>query len=324
MNKSSGDLARAITCARSKQTYITARLLVDRDLAEDCLRAYAYLRWVDDVIDEESPTNEERIAFITRQRQNVERLYKGERPEDLAPHEEMVADLIEHNPQVDNGLHSFICNFLEVLEFDARRKGRLISQNELAWYSRCLGKSVTDGIQFFIGNRHVYPDTDGRYLAATAAHITHMLRDMKEDLGEGFINIPREYLEACGLDRPVSVQVIDSFWMRAWVQEQVALARACFCAGKRYLDQLDILRCKIAGYWYCARFEVVLDAIERDGYILRDEYNERRRARAWLKMARLGICLALDHTFQRLGTIRGDHRQLGPESDHCKPMEMEW
>ena len=40
---------------------------------------------------------------------------------------------------------------------------------------------------------------------------------------------------------------------------------------------LDVLRCKVAGYWYCARFEAVLDTIESDGYRLRAEYEERRK-----------------------------------------------
>ena len=44
-------LARSITWASSKQSYLTARLLADRDLVDDCLRAYAYFRWVDDMVD---------------------------------------------------------------------------------------------------------------------------------------------------------------------------------------------------------------------------------------------------------------------------------
>ncbi len=326
MNDNSRGLARAITWASSKQTFATARLLVDEELVVDCLRAYAYLRWVDDVIDLDSQTYKERIAFIRRQRGIVERLYRSERPEDLAPEEQMVADLIDHNPGANSGLHSFICNFLRVLEFDAGRKGRLVSQAELTWYSSCLGKSVTDGIQYFIGNGHAYPDSDERYLAATAAHITHMLRDMKEDLPEGFINIPREYLEACGLNydasRGISPEDLDSPALRVWVWSQVELARSYFRQGKRYLDQLEVLRCKIAGYWYCARFEIVLDTIECDGYTLRESYVERRRASTWLKMALLSLHLTLDHIFARMGTIWGIHRQLKPESDRCRSVKM--
>jgi phytoene/squalene synthetase len=331
MNEKSRDLAKAITHTSSKQTYITARLLVDEGLVVDCLRAYAYLRWVDDVIDIEARTRQDRITFINRQRELVARLYSGEQPEGLKPEEQLVADLIGPDRRANNGLHSFICNFLRVLEFDAERKGRLISQSELSWYSGCLGKSVTDGIQYFIGNDHTYPDSNERYLAATAAHITHMLRDMKEDLTEGFINIPREYLEACGINydesRGLRPEDLDSPALRVWVWSQVELARSYFRQGKRYLDRLNVLRCKIAGYWYCARFEVVLDTIESDGYTLRDSYDERRKLATWLKFVQLGFFLTIEHLIQRLRLNWGIHRNLesqplGSERGRCGLIDM--
>jgi len=288
-------LARSITWASSKQTYYTARLMVDKDLVDDCYRAYAYFRWADDVIDISSPSSDERISFIKRQRELIDRLYKGERPDDLTWEEQMIADLISHDRGEKSGLESFIRNFLAVIEFDAYRKGRLISQQELTWYSNRLGKSVTDGIQYFIGNGHPYPVNEYRYLAATAAHIVHQLRDMLADIAEGFINIPAEYLEAHNID----LEDVDSPPFRAWVQDRVTQARQYFSEGKRYLDELNVLRCKIVGYWYCARFEGVLDAIERDGYMLRASYSERRNLSTWLKIGWLAISVALRHVARR-------------------------
>jgi len=294
-------LARSITWAGSKQTYYTTRLLVDNDLVDDCYRAYAYFRWVDDRIDVCSESTGECMSFIKRQKELVDRLYNNERPDNLTPEEEIVADLISHDRGENSGLRSYIYNFLAILEFDARRKGQLVSQQELTWYSDCLGKAVTDDIQYFIGNSHPYPDTDKRYLAATAAHITHMLRDMVEDVPKGFVNIPREYLEANG----ISPENINSPAFRAWVRERVELARQYFREGKQYLGELDVLRCKIAGYWYCVRSEVVLDAIERDDYILRAEYDERRGLSTWLRMAWLGVFVTLQHIAHRGRDIWG-------------------
>lgn len=291
MSDATAALARSITRASSKQTYYTARLLVDKGLVNDCYRAYAYFRWADDIIDVSSQSDDERISFIMRQRELIDRLYRKERPDDLTPEEEIVADLISHDRGGNSGLQSFIYNFLAIIEFDAYRKGRLISQQELTWYSNSLGKAVTDCIQYFIGYCHTYPTADNHYLAATAAHIAHMLRDMVADMAEGFINIPREYLEA----HSISPEDVDSPPFRAWVRNRVEQARQYFREGKRYLDELDVLRCKMAGYWYCARFEGVLDAIERDGYILRAEYNERRKLSAWLRMAWLGVSVTLRH-----------------------------
>ncbi len=290
-----GTLAQSITRVGSKQTYYTVRLMVDRGLENDCYRAYAYFRWADDVVDLSAQSSDERISFIRRQGDLIDRLYRSERPDDLTREEEMVADLIGHDREENSGLQSFIRNFLAILEFDAYRKGRLISQQELTWYSNCLGKSVTDCIQYFIGNGHPYPDTDSRCLAATAAHITHMLRDMVLDTADGYINIPREYLAAHG----IGPEDVDSRALRAWVRGRVEQARQYFHQGKGYLDELDVLRCKIVGYWYCARFEGVLDTIERDDYVLRAVYNERRRLSTWLKIAWLGVSLTLRHVARR-------------------------
>ncbi len=301
MTDTTAALARSITKASSKQSFYTARLLVDKDLVDDCCRAYAYFRWADDIVDADtsrdvsSQSREESISFIRRQRELVDRLYRDERPDDLTPEEEIIADLISHDKHENSGLQSFIRSFAAVLEFDAYRKGRLISQSELTWYSNCLGKAVTDCIQYFIGHGHPYPATEDRYLAATAAHMTHMLRDMVQDIPDGFINIPREYLEAHG----ISPGDVDSTPFRAWVRGQVQLARRYFRAGKHYLGKLDVLRCKIAGYWYCSRFEGVLDAIERDGYILRPAYNERRKPSTWIKMAWLSVSVTLRHIIRR-------------------------
>ena len=73
MKYSTRTQARSITRASSTQTYLTAILLADRDLSDDCLRAYAYLRWVDDVVDISTTTRQERVGFIERQKMLVEK-----------------------------------------------------------------------------------------------------------------------------------------------------------------------------------------------------------------------------------------------------------
>ena len=289
------ELAESITWTGSKQTYYTAKLLVDRDLVDDFYRAYAYFRWIDDVIDVSSHSDEERSAFIKRQKELIDHLYRNYRPDDLAQQEQILADLIHNDRGADSGLQSFIRNMFAMIEFDALRKGRLISQSELNWYIDTLAKSVTDGLLYFVGNGYPYPDEKSKYLAGTAAHITHLLRDMHQDIADGFINIPREYLD----QNNINYQDNENPLYRKWVRERVELARKHFCEGKAYLDQLDVLRCKIVGHWYSARFEVVLDTIERDNYALRKNYHERRRISTWLKMVWLFVILTFQHIFQR-------------------------
>jgi phytoene/squalene synthetase len=275
--------------------------MVDRDLRDDFYRAYAYFRWMDDFVDVTSRSDEASRSFMARQRELVDQLYSNDRPGNLEPEEQIAADLIEHDRGPGSGLQSFIRNMLAIIEFDANRKGRLISQDELAWYTNSLSASVTDGIQYFVGNGHPYPNGAGRYAAGAGAHIAHLLRDMLPDTADGFVNIPREYLDAHG----IGPSDIGSSPYRAWVRERVDLARQRFAEGKRYLDQLGVLRCKIVGYWYCARFEGVLDAIERDGYVLRAAYRERFRPPSVLKIAALGASVSLRHVAPWIGRDAG-------------------
>jgi len=301
MTQSTATLARSITWTSSKQSYFTARLLADRDLVDDCLRAYAYFRWADDMIDISlsgeasqyaSPESEPaRTAFIERQKTLIDALYRGEQPEGLSPEEAMLADLIAHDRTPESGLCSFIRNFMSVIEFDAHRQGCLANRAELQAYTTCLATAVMDGLQYFIGNGQPYPLTHNRNLAVTGAHITHMLRDMCEDLSAGLVNIPAEYLEVHG----IVLNELNSVPLCLWTREQVALARDCFREGKNYIDSLDGLRCKLAGVWYCARFECILDLIEQDGFRLRAQYPERHGLKVWLELARLGVAVILAH-----------------------------
>ena len=296
MTNNTAVLAQSITHHGSKQTYFTARLMVDKDLKNDFFRSYAYFRWMDDMIDIHSRTDPERINFIERQKKILDGLYRNEDFEDLTSEEQIIADLICNDRSEGSGLESFIRNMFAIIEFDAHRKGRLITRDELIWYTGKLGQSVTDGILYFIGHGHPYPKSEYKYLAATAAHITHLLRDMVRDMADGFINIPREYLDEAG----ISHENTDSIPFKSWVQERVSQAREYFQDGKIYLDELEVLRSKIVGHWYCARFEGILDSIERDGYILRDAYPENRSTSSWLKFAWIAFSVTVRHLAHRM------------------------
>lgn len=300
-------LARSTTWAGSKQTYFTAKLLVDRDLVDDFYRAYAYFRWADDVIDESSDSNHARNDFIRRQREMIDQLYSGQWtghrpddwPKDLMPEEEILVDLIEGDRGQDSGLQSFIRNMFAIIEFDAYRKGWEIDQDELDWYTNTLSVSVTEGILYFIGSGKPQPESDFRYAAAEGAHIAHLLRDAVLDTEDGFVNIPAEYLE----NNSITPDSFDSDLYRSWVRSRVVLARVRFSEGKNFLDELPVLRGKIAGYWYCARFEGVLDTVERDGYSLRERYSERSSVRTWIKIGWLGITIIDKHLAQRISRV---------------------
>ena len=302
--QSSGYLAAAITKLASKQTYYTIRLFVDRERVADAYRAYGYFRWVDDVIDAESGLMSEKIAFADRQKSLLESCYYGKTPDDLCPEEWMLVDLVHNDTEKNSGLQMYLCNMMDVMLFDAKRRRRVISQSELFDYSHKLAKAVTEALYYFIGHDDPTSRHEARYMAVTAAHITHMLRDALEDVENGYYNIPSEYIATRG----ITPEDVKSQAYRDWVCGRVQLARGYFKMGRECTAQVKNLRCRLAGYAYTARFEWMLDAIERDNYCLRSEYPERKSLRAGLWM----IWTTATSMFASL-SIKTESRKLAPQ-----------
>jgi phytoene/squalene synthetase len=291
------NIASSITKAASKQTYYTIRFLVDHERVADAYRAYGYFRWVDDTLDARSNIGAERIAFLQRQKSLLEKCYQGEPPRDANLEEEMLIQLVGHDHEKNSGLQSYLRNMMQVMEFDANRRGRWISQAELHEYTRWLATAVTEAMHYFIGHccHASRPYDETRYLAVTGAHITHMLRDTFDDVQAGYFNIPREVLEANHI-RP---QDIEGEGYRAWVRSRVQLARKCFKAGRGYhLAQVENPRCRLAGLAYTARFEWLLDTIEQENYLIRPEYTERKSLGTGLRMG-LSTLSAFIHAGER-------------------------
>ena len=317
MNQIIPSPASSITKVASKQTYYTIRLMVDRERVDDAYRAYAYFRWVDDVLDADPDSkpvlNEveasERRAFLERQKSLLESCYRGESPRDVDIQEMMLVELIQRDHEKNSGLQSYLRNMMLVMDFDARRRGRVISQGELNEYTRWLASAVTEAMHYFIGNGWYTPHDETRYLAVSAAHITHMLRDTFDDVKAGYYNIPREVLEA----NHIGPQDVHSDAYRLWVKSRVQLARDYFEAGKGYLAEVQNPRCRLAGFAYTARFEWLLDTFEREGYSLRPQYSERRSIGTGLRLSwvalssmihlRGGGTLAQSTLSQRLGKL---------------------
>ena len=283
-------IAASITKAASKQTYYTIQFLVDRDRVTDAYNGYAYFRWVDDTLDSPGVTGsggsqpeievQERIRFLKRQKSLLDTCYRGETPQEATLEEQMLVELIRHDHERNSGLQSYLRYMMHVMEFDARRRGRLISQTELNEYTRWLATAVTEAMHYFIGHCCYSPHTETRYLAVSAAHITHMLRDTFDDIQAGYYNIPREVLEANHI-RP---QDTHSKAYRTWVQGRVQLARTYFKAGQDYLARVRNPRCRLAGLAYTARFEWLLDTIANENYFLRPQYDERKSIGTGMRM----------------------------------------
>jgi phytoene/squalene synthetase len=210
----------------------------------------------------------------------LESSYRGELPQDIDIHEAMLAELVQRDCEQDSGLGAYLHNMMQVMDFDARRRGRLISQLELNEYTRWLATAVTENLHYFIGHGEFAPRDETRDLAVSAAHITLMLRDTFDDVQAGYYNIPREVIEANHLQP----QDVHSTPYRAWVRDRVQLARNFFNRGSDYLARVEEPRCRLAGLGYSARFGWLLDTIEREDFYLRPAYQERRSLGTGLRM----------------------------------------
>ncbi len=274
-------LPAAITKRGSKQTYYTFRLLLGRQRALDACRSYAYFRWVDDWLDCKNGSMQEKLFFFNRQSQLLEACYRHASPLASCPEEQILIDLVDHDRQPSSGLQIYLRNMMAVMSFDVRRRGRMITQAELNQYSNLLSSAVTELLLYYLDPDDPLPVNGDRYLAVRGAHITHMLRDLLDDIEHGYINLPLETYQGWQL----SLEDIHSPRFKMWVLERVRLAQNCFNAGRRYYNQVKSFRCRVAAYAYMARFEWMLQAIERDGYRLRRSYPERKSLRAALWMA---------------------------------------
>lgn len=275
------NLAAAITRAASSQTYYTIRYLVDPERVQAAYQAYAYFRWLDDRLDQDGMSGPERLDFVRRQEKLAQDCSLGSQPQGaLAEEETFLVDLMRGDGETNSGLRAYIRSMMEVMSFDAERRGRLISRDELAAYTRHLAVAVTEAMHYFIGHDCRSPQDGARYLAVSAAHITHMLRDTLEDVRAGYFNIPREIVLAEGID-PADVE---SAAYRKWVASRVELARAYFRSGRECLARVESPRCRLAGFAYTERFTGVLEAIERDDYHLREAYPECKSLSSATKM----------------------------------------
>jgi len=215
----------------------------------------------------------------------LESSYQGGATRDLHLEEQMLVELIQNDTEKNSGLQSYLRNMMRVMDFDIERRGRLISQGELDEYTRCLAVAVTEAMHYFIGHSSHSLENEFRHLAVAAAHIAHMLRDTFDDIEAGYYNIPCETLE----ENHIELQDVQSDAYRDWVKSRIQLAREYFRAGRIDLARIHNIRYRIACLAYVARFEWLLDTIEKEGYRLRPQYDERKSVGIGLRMIWLTI-----------------------------------
>ncbi len=289
-------LAARVTRHASMQSYLTIRALADAAYRQDAFALYAYFRWLDDQVDEHLTSPAARFALVDRQRRLL-RAADDEPAAALPVPERLLVGLLRRpdgTPRSDaDGARLSVTSMLDVMAFDAGRRGGTVTAAELDGYTRTLAVAVTEALHHCIGHGARAPHDGSRYVAVEGAHVAHMLRDLRSDVAAGYLNVPSELLGPGGL-MPDDVA---SPAFRAWVRDRVLLARRCFATGREYLAGVENGRCRLAGHAYVARFEWVLDVIERDGYRLRAAYPQRSTLRG-------GVAIGVAATRSALAAAR--------------------
>lgn len=176
--------AAAITRSASTHSYLTNRWLADPACRDDACARDAYFRWLEDTMDERLVDRAERMAFVSRQQRLLARATSGATSAGPSPEEGLLMGLFRPEratpgsgkiraETVDGrtgGPLLSVRSMLGVMEFEARRRGRPVTQHELDSYTGELAIAVTEASHHCIGHGERSPQDETRYVAVTGDH----------------------------------------------------------------------------------------------------------------------------------------------------------
>jgi phytoene/squalene synthetase len=244
-------------------TYMLGRLFLRSKERQVSYKLYAYLRQVDDFIDESGAERDECLAYVRKQRAIVHELYSN----GAAAGDSLLSQIVEHDRMNGHKFKECIDLMMDVFEFDARRKkNKPVSAHELRTYSMNLARAYTRFLIYFVEPRYQHSEND--ILLAHACHLAHMIRDLMVDYDLGYINIPDEDINAYALE-PGS---FNTAAMSRWLEKEVGRIDHFMRQGKCALCSSSTLTIKLMGILYCFRYEVILRRIKAARYSLRTNY----------------------------------------------------
>ena len=177
--------------ARSGSSFLWGMRVLPRPRRDAMYAIYAFCREVDDIADE-GGTKSEKLAQLNDWRGEIDLLYAG------CPGRMVSKALM---PAIDNfalAQKDFLA-IIDGMEMDAREKMRAPDLHTLDHYCHCVAGSVgLLSIRAFGAT-----ETPARALAlalGSALQLTNILRDLEEDARMGRLYLPREHLQAHGID----------------------------------------------------------------------------------------------------------------------------
>lgn len=244
------------TRASSPAAWALVRALGTRRGAADFCCVYAYFRWADDLIDTPGRDPQRVRAFAQAQAERVQALVRGRPLASEHPPERALALALTRTDAPR--LRQSVLRMTEALGFDARREPTPLSVEALAAQLGRVGDAYT--LALLHAAEAPDPVPPGVFALARAATGVHHLRDLRVDLGLGYLNLPAAHAQAHGI-RP------ESFTEAELLPYRLARApalRAEFAAGLAALGGLGSWRARWLLRAFAWRYLRTLERLTRD------------------------------------------------------------
>lgn len=231
--------------SKNRFTYIFWNLFFSRDQIPVLFLTYAFFRWLDDMVDENSNSIEFSKLLIDREVNNLVSLYAGI---DVVPEydeENYLIAVVKNDLQKEEILRKIIEDFFSAISWDLRRRNSIPEQCELNRYSYLLGQSYSQGMVIGLG----YKSYDPRFIhigeyCGVAAHLTHLMRDLFIDLDLGYINISKEDVDKYHIDfkaNPVDFKN----QLKPWFIETINRTFRLYNKGMNFIPLLPSFKAKV-------------------------------------------------------------------------------
>ena len=245
---------------------------MDRLRANVFFCAYAYFRWVDDIVDSEDASIDQKTTLLDRQRAWIAELY--ENPESLrvisslTAEEQLLFFVIQHDlAGGKQALRLSISDMLRSIEMDATRRGRVVSSEVLTQIQMHRTRAFADFVSTLLHQRTLVGAENRLLVFALACDEAHKLRDLIQDVTFGYFNISFEELREYEID----LNDLNCPGLREYVKDKVSSTRASFTRARRDLRHVSATL-RAACLIYGLRHLMLLKAIENDAYYLRFSY----------------------------------------------------
>jgi len=195
---------------------------------------YAYFRWFDDITDSHDFSKEEIMFTVQRQKRFLSQLYSQEISEELSTEELFLAHLVAYDKRSKNSFKNDLEILISTLEFDANRKYKILSSNEIDKYIDDNTKSYVN-ISLAIFNQDCI-NREEFYKIARASFIIDLIYDLKKDFEIGYINIPREDINSYNID----LNDLNSPEIKNWVKDKT-FSQIKIVEDKKSISSLSLI-----------------------------------------------------------------------------------